>query len=325
MASLRSCHWYHSAVMSSNNYGPCWYSACSSILFGFQNCWDIPVLLRWLSLLLLFFTSVWAAEIFHRWSWKGPHFQECKTPYGIIIISLIIIIMYYLYIVKDVVISLLKFRLSEICGGRLVTSELFDVIENQWEMHFNFRINKIGGLDAEYIQRGPLKTCEAYTNISSGEVSKQNLNRCCYQWMMLIWERRDTLIVSRSGVTIHCQRRARAQVPKRITYEILPWRMSFSLEHRESSEKRYVRVNEQQKQTQRRKIEKLIGDSNKYSNIDHTKTVINLSNKSISQQQTFLLNKGLKFSIAPKIIPKIDLMLELDSATERSDPNISRT
>lgn len=101
--------------------------------------------------------------------------------------------------------------------------------------------------------------------------------------------------------------------------------MSFSLEHRESSEKSYVRVNEQQKQTQRRKIEKLIGDSNKYSNIDHTKTVINLSNKSISQQQTFLLNKGLKFSIAPKIIPKIDLMLELDSATERSDPNISRT
>lgn len=64
--------------------------------------------------------------------------------------------------------------------------------------------------------------------------------------------------------------------------------------------KNYDRVNEQQKQRQRRKMGKLIGDIREYSKIDHRKTVIN---QVPIGPQVFLLYKDLKFFIARKTIP----------------------
>lgn len=91
-------------------------------------------------------------------------------------------------------------------------------------------------------------------------------------------------------------------------------------------------------------MEKQMKDSRKHSKTDHTKIVINLSNKSLSEDPIFPLKKDPKFVISAKTIPKIDLedwtlgikKLEkagerrwkirtiLDSATKRPEPYFTR-
>ncbi|XP_045477895.1 uncharacterized protein LOC123683043 [Harmonia axyridis] len=68
-------------------------------------------------------------------------------------------------------------------------------------------------------------------------------------------------------------------------------------------------------------MEKLMRDSKKYTPLEHTRTVINLSSKTLSDDQKYLLDKGLKFSIAPKNVPKIEVMLAAEETAQRiQDP-----
>ncbi|XP_045477972.1 pre-mRNA-splicing factor CWC22-like [Harmonia axyridis] len=56
-------------------------------------------------------------------------------------------------------------------------------------------------------------------------------------------------------------------------------------------------------------MEKLMGDSKKSTPLDHTKTVINLLSKTLSDNEKYLLNKGLKFFIATKSVSITEVML----------------
>ncbi|KAJ8912114.1 hypothetical protein NQ315_013203 [Exocentrus adspersus] len=67
------------------------------------------------------------------------------------------------------------------------------------------------------------------------------------------------------------------------------------------------------------KKKKLIQKKGERAQVDPTKTVINLSSKILDQNQINLLNRGLKFTMAPRSIPRIELMMTAEETASQME------
>ncbi|GJQ73285.1 hypothetical protein Trydic_g13657 [Trypoxylus dichotomus] len=79
------------------------------------------------------------------------------------------------------------------------------------------------------------------------------------------------------------------------------------------------RINGQVKDKQRRKLKSLIRQKESNS-VDSRKAVINLSSKQLDDNAIKILNKGMKFAIAPTRIPTLDMILAVEMAAGKIQP-----
>ncbi|GJQ88217.1 hypothetical protein Trydic_g13209 [Trypoxylus dichotomus] len=81
----------------------------------------------------------------------------------------------------------------------------------------------------------------------------------------------------------------------------------------------YTRINGQLKDKHRKKLKSLIRQKESKS-VDPRKTVINLSSKQLDDNVIKILNKGMKFAIAPARVPTLDMILAVEMAAGKIQP-----
>ncbi|GJQ87481.1 hypothetical protein Trydic_g19240 [Trypoxylus dichotomus] len=81
----------------------------------------------------------------------------------------------------------------------------------------------------------------------------------------------------------------------------------------------YTRINGQLKDNHRKTLESLIRQKESNS-VDSRKTVINLFSKQLDNNAIKILNKGMKFAIAPTRVPTLDMMLAVEMAAGKIQP-----